>query len=93
MDRYVFAGLILEGRSEEEERAKLEYTFVSSTDRKGAQKMIKRRRTQADGDRRQVRNKKKPFKALTDRKLANDQVLKPGELFSPTKEESEVDFL
>jgi hypothetical protein len=55
--------------------------------------MMKRRRTQADGDRRQVRNKKKPFKALTDRKLANDQVLKPGELFSPTKEESEVDFL
>ena len=93
MDRYVFAGLILEGRSEEEERAKLEYTFVSSTDRKSAQKMMKRRRTQADGDRRQVRNKKKPFKALTDRKLANDQVLKPGELFSPTKEESEVDFL
>ena len=54
MDRYVFAGLILEGRSEEEEQAKREYAFVSSTDPKSAMKLMKRRRTQTDGDRRQA---------------------------------------
>ena len=57
MDRYVFAGLILEGRSEEAEQAKREYAFVSSTDPKSAKKLMKRRRMQTDGDRRQVRNK------------------------------------
>ena len=93
MNRYIFAGLILEGRSEEEKRAKLERMFVGSTDPKSAKKMMQRRRTQSEGDRRQVRNKKKPFKALTDRKLADDQVANPADLFSPTKEDSAVDFL
>jgi len=93
IDRYVFAGLILEGRSKEDEQARREYAFVGSTDSESAKKLMNRRHTQTDGDRQQVRNKKRPFKALTDGKLTSDQMPKPDDLFSPTKEESAVDFL